>query len=237
MTDFFTLKWGDKYGPEYVNRLYGSLKTHYHLPFTFTCYTDNHQGLREEVLVRDIQDLRPYNTDRVFTYEKIMLMEKHEEGILFDLDVLIHKDITIEAQKKVIGLCGITMIWNYWNDYDTRSLAKYGKGVSCHVNSSFVKWKNADWLVQYTHDNWKKIEFTYRSLDKYLFYQHARNDRLSYWNKSICSNYNREGLELNNKITLFNTSHVSHANLPGREFELYEADKETVKLWKSYEYV
>lgn len=228
MTDFFTLKWGDKYGPEYVNRLYGSLKTHYHLPFTLTCYTDNHQGLREEVLVRDIQDLRPYDTDRVFTYEKIILMEKHDKGIWLDLDILIHKDITTSIRKNRTGVC---MIWNYWNDYDTRSLATYGKGISCHVNSSFVKWRNAAWLVKYTHDNWNKIEFTYKSLDKYLFYQHTRNNRLSYWNKSIFSNYNRQGLELRNKITLFNTSHAKDIN----EFELHDADKETVKLWKSYE--
>ena len=233
MTEFFTLKWGDKYGPEYVNRLYGSLVTHYHFPFTLTCYTDNHQGIRDEVSIRDIQELRPYDTDRVFTYEKIMLMEKHEEGIWVDLDILIHKDISV-VRKNRNGIC---MIWNHWNDYIQRSLMWYGKGSSCHVNSSFVKWRNADWLVKYTHDNWDKIEFTYKSLDKYLFYQHARNDRLSYWKTSLCSNYNREGLVLKNKISLFNTSHIKANNLNEIAYELHEADDETVKLWKSYETV
>lgn len=234
MTNFFTLKWGDKYGPEYVNRLYGSLVAHYQKPFTLTCYTDNHQGIRDEVSICDIQDLRPYDTDRVFTYEKIMLIEKHEEGVWVDLDILIHKNITEMIQQNDDDFC---MIWNYWNDYIQRSLMWYGKGSSCHVNSSFVKWKNADWLVKYTHDHWTKIAFTYKSLDKYLFYQHTRNDRLSYWDKSIFSNYNREGLVLKNKISLFNTSHIKANNLNEIAYELHEADNETVELWKSYETV
>ena len=73
--DFYTLKWGDKYGPEYVNRLYGGLKRHYHKPFTLTCYTDTISQIDENVKVKNIDDLRKFDTDRVFTYEKLILME------------------------------------------------------------------------------------------------------------------------------------------------------------------
>ena len=87
----------------YVNRLYGSLVTHYKKPFTLTCYTDNPIGIRSEVFIKSINDLRPYDTDRVFTYEKIILTEKHEEGCWLDLDILIHKDITnVFKTKKVL---------------------------------------------------------------------------------------------------------------------------------------
>ena len=159
--DFYTLKWGDKYGPEYVNRLYGGLKKHYKKPFTLTCYTDNYNMLREEVKVKNIKSLRKFDTDRVFTYEKLILMEKHEKGAWLDLDVLIHDDITdIENDND------FTMIWNYWNDYRERSLLWYGKGGSCHVNSSFVKFNNPEWLIQFTNDNWKKIEWTYTRCPK-----------------------------------------------------------------------
>ena len=78
--NFFTLKWGDKYYPEYVNRLYGSLVKHYNKPFTLTCYTDDYSGIRDEVQIDNINLLRKYNTDKVFTYEKLILMDFYESG-------------------------------------------------------------------------------------------------------------------------------------------------------------
>jgi hypothetical protein len=226
--NFFTLKWGTKYGPEYVNRLYGSLLVHYKKPFTLTCYTDNRTGIREEVQLEHIDILRPYNTDRVFTYEKLKLMDHHETGIWLDLDILIHEDIT---DVEPIG--DFTMIWNHWNPL-SRSYDWYGKGTSCHVNSSFVYWNNPEWLKKFTHDNWSKIQFTYKSLDKYMFYQHHRNERLNYWPEDLVSNYNKQWFELRNKITLFNTSHIKANNLDEVGYELHEAKDEVVELWKSY---
>ena len=226
--NFFTLKWGDKYGPEYVNRLYGSLIKHYNKPFTFTCYTDNSSGIRNEIIIENIDKLRKYNTDRVFTYEKLILMDYHESGIWIDLDVLIHKNITdLKFEKDFI------MIWNHWNPLE-RSYDWYGKGSSCHVNSSFVYWNNPKWLKDFTYDNWNKIEWTYKSLDKYMFYQHHRCGRLHYWPKNLVSNYNREGFTLKNKITIFNTSHIKANNLSEIGYELHEADQSAVELWKSY---
>ncbi len=118
--NFFTFKWGDKYGSEYVNRLYGSLKAHYQKPFTLTCYTDNTTGIREEVQTTNIELLRRYDTDRVFTYEKLVLMDYHEKGIWLDLDILIHQDIT-SVVNNIKEDDDFIMIWNHWNDYETRS--------------------------------------------------------------------------------------------------------------------
>jgi hypothetical protein len=231
--NFYTLKWGDKYGPEYVNRLYGSLATWYDQPFTLTCYTDNYKNIRDEVNIKPISDLRPYDTNRVFTYEKLILLEKYERGVWIDLDVLIHKNVT----EDVITTDGsFIMIWNHWNNYYEKSLRWYGKGVSCHVNSSFVKWDNADWLVKYTHDNWDKIEWTYKSLDKYLFYQHHRKKNLRYWESDLVSNFNVEGFELKNKITIFNTSHIKANNLLDVGYELHEAGKDVTDIWTGYEH-
>jgi hypothetical protein len=43
------VKWGTKYGPEYVNRLYGMVSRHLTPPFRFVCLADTAQGLRPEV--------------------------------------------------------------------------------------------------------------------------------------------------------------------------------------------
>lgn len=45
------LKWGTKYGPEYVNRLYRMLCRHLHRPFRFHCLTEDGRGLAPEIAV------------------------------------------------------------------------------------------------------------------------------------------------------------------------------------------
>ena len=43
------MKWGDMYGPEYVNCLYGMVSRHLSYPFHFICFTDRSNGIRPEV--------------------------------------------------------------------------------------------------------------------------------------------------------------------------------------------
>ena len=229
------LKWGALYGPEYVNRAYGGLLKHCREPFHFVCYTDNVDGISSRIEVKDIEELRPYNTKMVFTYEKLMLIDKDEfdKNLWIDLDLLIHKDVTDIILRPHNN---ITFIWNYWNDYERMSLFNFGRGVSCHTNSSFVAWDKgtASWLLKYTHQNWKKIEWTYKSLDKYLFYQHHRKGKIDLWEDGIFSNFNKENYQLKNKVSLFNTSHLfNNKNMVDvRHYELHESS--VADIWKSY---
>ena len=43
------MKWGVKYGPEYVNRLYAMVRRHLRGDFRFVCLTDRSEGIRAEV--------------------------------------------------------------------------------------------------------------------------------------------------------------------------------------------
>lgn len=43
------IKWGDKFPAYYVNRLYAGVKRHMDRPFRFVCFTDDAEGIREEV--------------------------------------------------------------------------------------------------------------------------------------------------------------------------------------------
>ena len=210
------------------------LLKHCKIPFNFICYTDDSTDIDSLVIVKDISLVRPYTTEKVFTFEKLFLIgqEESQRNFWVDLDILIHGDITELVDTP---LANFTMIWNHWNNYETRSLNWYGKCSSCHVNSSFVGWERgtATWLHDYTVSNWDKIEWTYKSLDKYLFYQHHRHDRLSYWDKNIFANYNREGFRIlkDRKATIFNTSHIKANNLRETGYELHETPKEVQELW------
>ena len=39
------IKWGKKYGPEYVNKLHSMVRRHLHRPFRFVCLTDDGHGI------------------------------------------------------------------------------------------------------------------------------------------------------------------------------------------------
>ena len=49
------LKWGDKYGPEYVNKLYRMVQRNLSINHEFICYTENPAGLDQGIRVIDLQ--------------------------------------------------------------------------------------------------------------------------------------------------------------------------------------
>ncbi len=51
------MKWGTKYGPEYVNRLYAMVRRHLSGDFNFVCLTDDSVGIRDEVQCLPIPDM------------------------------------------------------------------------------------------------------------------------------------------------------------------------------------
>ena len=86
------MKWGDKYGADYVNSLFNMVGRNTTLPFKFICFTDNGKGLSDKIEVRPLPetDLPP---DRERGWRKLSLFRKDvglEGRVLFlDLDTVI----------------------------------------------------------------------------------------------------------------------------------------------------
>ena len=94
------MKWGKKYGPEYVNRLYAAAKIHITGEFSFVCLTDDSSGLAPAILTYPIPELgcaSPTNTPG--KWKKVALwgneIGQHIKGtVLFlDLDSIILDNI------------------------------------------------------------------------------------------------------------------------------------------------
>lgn len=51
------INWGTKYGPPFINRLYGMVARNITPPFSFTCFTDSSAGVRPEVRCEDLPPL------------------------------------------------------------------------------------------------------------------------------------------------------------------------------------
>lgn len=175
MLNIVCLKWGTKYGPEYVNRLYSMCNKFYTKPFKFYCATDDSNGIREEVNILDIENYQiPEGKwgGKVFTGEKIKLINSFRtKTLLLDLDILILNDITSYVDS--IHLCNKPyFIRNEWANQDNIK-RNYGK-ITCDVNSSFVIGDNESTEVlkyKLFDHNYDYYAVKYRSLDKTLFYR------------------------------------------------------------------
>ena len=45
------VKYGTKYGADYVNKLYAGVKRHLSLDHKFACFTENPEGLHEDIMI------------------------------------------------------------------------------------------------------------------------------------------------------------------------------------------
>ena len=91
---FLAIRWGRKYGPEYLNRLYGMVARHTTGPFRFFCLTDDPAGIRPEVTCLPLPDLGcelPRNTKGIWGKSRLWRPDIGIEGpVLFmDLDLVV----------------------------------------------------------------------------------------------------------------------------------------------------
>ena len=236
VVNFITLKWGTKYGPEYVNRLYANLLNAYNGEFEFYCFTDDAKDLHPSIHIRDIKDLRPHQSN-CFTIEKIFLFDPTISKlsgpcVLLDLDILVINDLNIYLSN--YDFTEGRFIKNYWNGIEYGEI--FGKFGRNWINSSFVTWKQDQLLFikDFYEENKKVIEFKYGDLDLFLF--QCLRDKIKYHPKKIVYSYDGgadEG-DLHHykfreeySIVLFNTSH-------GRGTELHNATGWVKDLWCKY---
>ena len=95
MKQIVCINWGRKYGPDYINRLYAMVARNIAPPFSVTCFTDRHDGVRREVHCEELPPLNvamPTGTKGI--WPKARLWGKELGGltgpVLFmDLDLVI----------------------------------------------------------------------------------------------------------------------------------------------------
>lgn len=92
------MKWGSKYGANYVNTLYAMIARHISLPFQLTCFTDDANGIDPHVQIRDLPALELPQGAPERGWNKLTTLQTNLGGlsgdVLFlDLDVVIVDNI------------------------------------------------------------------------------------------------------------------------------------------------
>ncbi len=88
-----TLKWGDRYSPEYVNRLASAARRHTKSPVRVVCFTDDAAGIDPEVSVFLIPEIELEPKVLVTPWRKLCLFRRDLPidglALFLDLDIVI----------------------------------------------------------------------------------------------------------------------------------------------------
>ena len=86
------VKWGDKFSPEHVNRLYRMAKKNISLPFNFYCWTEDATGLYDEINIVPLDETLDL---KAWWWKLTLFKENNLKGInlYLDLDIVIQNNI------------------------------------------------------------------------------------------------------------------------------------------------
>jgi hypothetical protein len=174
------MKWGTKYGPEYVNRLYAMVARHLPGSFRFVCLTDRRDGVRAEVECLPIPDLALPDGIPERGWKKLTTFEADLHGLrgtalFLDLDVVIVDDLAPFFEHP-----GEFLIIHDWK----RPWRVTG-------NSSVYRWRlgaHADVLAKFRAEQ-AAIRARLRNEQAYLSEELHRQGRLAYWPADWCRSY------------------------------------------------
>ncbi len=95
MINIVCLKWGDKYGPEYVNRLYAMIDRNTTRPFRLWCFTEDRRSIRPEVVIHPLHRADEFVGwwNKIWLFSEELPIAAGEQIFYVDLDTLIIDNI------------------------------------------------------------------------------------------------------------------------------------------------
>jgi hypothetical protein len=180
------MKWGTKYGPEYVNRLYAMVRRHLRGDFRFICLTDRSEGIRPEVECRPIPPLNiqlaPGQRDGA--WKKLTTFEAdlhglHGTALFLDLDVVVvgSLDAFFEQPGEFLIIHDYPRMW------------RFGQRIT--GNSSVYRFKlgaHAD-VLAYFRTHMDEVQRQFRNEQAFLSDFLHRQGKLNYWPATWCPSF------------------------------------------------
>jgi len=180
MVNVICMKWGDKYGPAYVNRLYGMVARNLTRPFRFVCFTDNGEGVRSEVEVKPLPSLDLPDGLPERGWMKLATFQPELGGLegqtlFLDLDVVIVDNI------------------DCFFDYDADFAIAFDqkKEKERIGNSSVYRFEIGKYpdVLTYFRENFDKIREDYRNEQAYLSDRMNQKGVLKFWPRDWCPSF------------------------------------------------
>lgn len=184
------MKWGTKYGPEYVNRLYAMVRRQLKGEFNFVCLTDDTRGIRSEVQCRPIPaldlEIAPGKVDRA--WKKLTTFERDLHGLrgtaLFvDLDVVIvgGLDVFFTQPGKFLIIHDYARPWRRERITGNSSVYRFELGAHSDVLAHF-------------RANMDAVQKEFRNEQAYLSDFLHKQGKLAYWPDGWCPSFKYHGI-------------------------------------------
>jgi hypothetical protein len=92
------LKWEDRYGPEYVNRMHSMVSRHTKRPLRFVCFTDDPSGLDSAVEIKPMPEFNLPERMRRHPFRRMFIFQEKLDDLSghvlhLDLDLLVTGNI------------------------------------------------------------------------------------------------------------------------------------------------
>ena len=180
------MKWGAKYGPEYVNRLYGMVARNLARPFRLVCLTDDPMGVRPEVTCAPIPPLPPFDQPKERGWRKIASFSPDLAGLLPGVVLFLDVDVVIVGPLDPLfeapGEFPMIRDWyHHLRVVGNSSVYRYRLAERRDVFDYFCA--HADAVVRRR-----------RNEQEYLTWLMARKGALAFWPAAWCRSYRAECL-------------------------------------------
>ena len=145
MINILTLKVGVKYGADYINKLYNSIKRNTNVPFIMYCYTDDRSGIISDVRTIDLK-LRDHVKAQFYKIDFHNMPTIAGKCLILDIDYVIVQNIDqILDWPLAQGQFGCHLRW--W------SYAELQRHNGCKINGGFQMFYQGDTVDLYAKFN------------------------------------------------------------------------------------
>ena len=184
------MKWGRKYGPDYVNRLYAMVRRHLSGDFNFVCLTDDSEGIRSEVQCLPIPPLdlevpagQPDRAWKKLTTFEPNLHGLHGTALFLDVDVVVvgSLDAFFEQPGEFLIIHDYARPWRTERITGNSSVYRFELGAHADVLAHF-------------RANMDTVQAKFRNEQAYLSdFLHAQG-KLQYWPDAWCPSFKYHGI-------------------------------------------
>lgn len=175
------MKWGTKFGPSYVNRLYKMVEKNLTLPHRFVCFTDDTTGLLPGIETFPLPDVVTVAGEPERSFRKLGVFHKElgnlkGQALFLDLDIIITGNIdsffTLPGKffimrdlhfKKIIGNSSVfrfnigehsDIIEKFQKEH--LAIKKWARNDQIYLshemyNQGLMQYWPSDWLVSFKH--------------------------------------------------------------------------------------
>jgi hypothetical protein len=181
------IKWGTKYGPEYVNKLRSMVARNLSRPHRFVCLTDDRAGIEPDIEVHDLPGIGIPEFDQRKAWTKghgwlkvtsfaNPLYDLTGLTLFIDLDVVIVDNIDCFFEQE--GEFLVIKEWDKRDETGNTSVYRYSAGA--HRD-----------LLDYLRDHQEQALKSVRNEQEFVTGFLARQGRLRYWPEGWCVSFKR----------------------------------------------